>query len=170
MLAGDRYIKSERLGALTQAVGFALWQLQILEGSTAQYFVLVEQAQPGMGEEKGNLLVEKAQRNTFGASISQLVKSKNLPECLLTRFQALLKERNWLVHSSRTSSQKALIDDASFITLSERLEAIVHEAGKLLQEISIQSQKFVTEKGISIKTVESKTAQILAQWQDQTTP
>lgn len=49
-------------------MGFTLLQLQILEGSTAQFFVLVEQAMPQMGEEQGNVLVVEAQRNTFGGS------------------------------------------------------------------------------------------------------
>jgi len=160
----DRYAKAERLGILTQAVGLALWQLQILEGSTAQFFVLVDQAERGMGEEKGDALVKNAQRKTFGGSLTQLAKTKKLPVTLLARFQVLLKERNWLVHSSRTDSNKALIDDLSFARLQSRLEAITDEAGRLLKEISEQSQTFVISKGIPSEVIEAKTAQILSQW------
>ena len=39
--------KAERLAAITQKVGFTLWQLQELEGATAVYFVLVAQARRG---------------------------------------------------------------------------------------------------------------------------
>ena len=42
---------ADRLAAITQQVGFALWQLQALEGATAQYYVLIAQAVRGMGVE-----------------------------------------------------------------------------------------------------------------------
>jgi hypothetical protein len=161
----DSHLRAERLESLTQAVGFALWQLQILECSTAQYYVLVELAEPMMGEEKGNLLVEKAQRNTFGASISQLGRANKLPDALLARFKSILKERNWLVHSSRSGSQIALADEAAFMALHSRLEAITEEAGSLLKQIAVQSENFVVDKGISIEIIAMKTAEILAQWQ-----
>jgi hypothetical protein len=32
--------KADRLAAITQRIGFALWQIQGLEGVAAQYFVL----------------------------------------------------------------------------------------------------------------------------------
>lgn len=165
MTAFDSHLRAERLESLTQAVGFALWQLQILEGSTAQYYVLVELAEPMMGEDKGNVLVEKAQRNTFGASISQLGRAKRLPDPILTRFKVLLKERNWLVHGSRSGSQIALTDETAFVELHSRLELITKEAGSLLKQISALSETFVVGKGISVEIIATKTAEILAQWQ-----
>ena len=41
---GNMMQRAVRLAEITQGVGFALWQLQELEGSTALYFVLVAQA------------------------------------------------------------------------------------------------------------------------------
>ena len=157
--------RSERFCGVCEAIGFTLWQLQTLEGSTAQYFVLVEQAVPQMGEELGNLLVAKAQRKTFGGSITQLAKSDHLPISLLERFQALLKERNWLVHSSSADSKRALADDAAFVGLHGRLESIVDEARRLLKEISALSQNFVLEKGVSKEAFEAKITETLLQWQ-----
>ena len=62
---------ADRLSAITQKVGFALWQLQELEGVSAQYFVLLVQAEKGMGLNEANALIEKAQHKTFGATIHQ---------------------------------------------------------------------------------------------------
>jgi hypothetical protein len=157
--------RSERFGEICQAIGFTLWQLQTLEGSTAQFFVLVEQAIPQMGEEEGNLLVVNAQKKTFGGSISRLSKSEHLPQDVLVRFQALLKDRNWLVHSSNTDSKKALDDDAAYVGLHRRLESIASEAGRLLKEISALSEKFVLRHGVSIESLEAKIAQTLQEWE-----
>ncbi|NMY66631.1 hypothetical protein HBN77_21700 [Pseudomonas sp. WS 5018] len=72
MNAANSQDRSERFGEICQAIGFTLWQLQTLEGSTAHFFVLVEQAIPQMGEEQGNILVIDAQKKTFGKSITRL--------------------------------------------------------------------------------------------------
>lgn len=58
--------KADRLDEISKRVGFALWQLQELEGVAVQYFVLLVQAKKGMGLAEGTALVEKAQSNTFG--------------------------------------------------------------------------------------------------------
>jgi len=83
----DQLLKADRLHAVTQRVGFALWQLQELEGASAQYYVLVVHAKPGMGFEAGQALVDKAQSKTFGSTITQLAKAKQLPQEVETRFQ-----------------------------------------------------------------------------------
>jgi hypothetical protein len=67
--------KADRLSAITQQIGFAIWQIQELEGVTAQYLVLLTQAKNGTGLAVGNKLVEKAQAKTFGATIHQVINS-----------------------------------------------------------------------------------------------
>ena len=63
----EQYFKdTDRLAPITQRVGFALWKFQKLEGVAAQLFALMAQATRGMGEEVGNLLLAKVQRDTFG--------------------------------------------------------------------------------------------------------
>lgn len=165
MNAASNQERSERLGGICEAIGFTLWQLQTLEGSTAQFFVLVEQAVPQMGEEKGNLLVAEAQRKTFGGSITRLAKSDHLPKDVLERFQALLKERNWLVHSSAVDSRKAMVDDAAYVSLHSRLKSILDEAACLLKEISTLSQNFVLGHGVSKEAIEAKITETLREWQ-----
>jgi hypothetical protein len=164
MNAANSQDRSERFGEICQAIGFTLWQLQALEGSTAQFFVLVEQAIPQMGEEQGNILVTDAQRKTFGRSITRLSESDHLPKKLLERFQALLKERNWLVHSSNADSKRALVSEDAYIGLHRRLESIVDEAARLLKEISALSEKFVLGHGVSPETLEVKIAATLKEW------
>lgn len=84
---------------------------------------------------------------------------------MLVRFQALLKDCNWLVHSSNTDSKKALDDDAAYVELHRRLKSIAEEAGRLLKEISALAEEFVLRHGVSIEALEVRTAEILKEWQ-----
>ena len=45
--------KEKRLDKITRGIGFALWQIQELEGVTAEYFVLLAQAKKEMGLDAG---------------------------------------------------------------------------------------------------------------------
>lgn len=167
MNAANNQERSQRLAEICQAIGFTLLQIQTLEGSTAQFFVLVEQAIPQMGEEQGNALVVEAQKKTFGGSITRLAKANHLREDLLERFQALLKERNWLVHSSASDSRKAMANDGTaYIGFHRRLEAIQDEVVALLKEVLALTEKFVLAHGISLEGIEAKLAETLRQWQD----
>lgn len=145
--------KAERLDLIAQKVGFALWQLQELEGSAAQYLVLVAQARPGMGLAAGQALVKEAQSKTFGRTIEQLMKTSQLPQAVELRFQELLSERNWFVHQSRSMSRDAVHNDGACAKLVSRLEAIAKEARLLLQEVMIQADAFVRKHGVSTEQI-----------------
>src|SRR5271157_4741445 len=124
MMLAAHIQKADRLAEITQKVGFALWQLQELEGATALYFVLVAQARKGMGLTDGNALVKTAQSKTFGKTISELGKAGLLKPEIQQRFASLLKERNWLVHNSRASSRSAVHSDVAMWKLCVRLDSI----------------------------------------------
>ncbi|MFI4843901.1 hypothetical protein, partial [Pseudomonas putida] len=117
------------------------------------------------GDSEGNLLVTDAQKKTFGGSISRLSKSEHIPNDVLERFQALLKDRNWLVHSSNADSKKALDDDVAYSDLHRRLQSMLDEAGRLLKEISALSEKFVLSHGVSVEALEARIAERLGEWQ-----
>lgn len=156
--------KAERLHAVTQQVGFALWQLQELEGASVQYYVLVALAKRSMGLEAGNALVDDAQSKTFGATITKLVKAERLPADVEPRFQALLKERNWLVHSSRSTSRDAIHNDEACSKLIARLEAIAEEVLLLLKVVGNAAEEHVRRHGVSTEKVDEIAAETLKSW------
>ena len=156
---------ADRLSAITQKVGFALWQLQELEGVSAQYFVLLVQAEKGMGLNEANALIEKAQHKTFGATIHQLTRAGLLSLGLDTRFTNLLAERNWLVHKSRASSRSAIHSDTSMNKLISRLDAIADESLALIKEVAVLVDRFVKiHGGITEQQINEKTNQLLEEW------
>lgn len=156
--------KANRLSAITQQVGFALWQIQELEGVCATYYVLVEEAELGMGEEAGNSLEEKARKKTFGTTIHKLVNAGLLAKEIEIRFKNLLSERNWLVHSSRASSRSAIHSDTDMAVLLERLNEISEEALALLKHVSALTEVHVKKYGISENQIKKKAKKILEQW------
>jgi hypothetical protein len=141
--------KADRLAAVTQSVGFALWQLQELEGASAEYFVLLTQAKQGMGLEAGNALVEKAQAKTFGATLRQIAKAGLIPTEIESRFTKLLSERNWLVHRSRLDSRNVIYRAHAMRDLIARLEVIADEALALLKYIGAGITAFTQKHGVS---------------------
>jgi hypothetical protein len=161
----DQIERAEHLADIMAQVGFALWQLQELEGCAAQYFVLLTQATQGMGRTPGEALVEQAQSKTFGATIRQLAKAGLLDDELSSRFNALLDERNWLVHRSKADSRDAVHNKDRARQFVHRLEAIGDETDALLKKIVGMAQRFVTERGVSTREIAQATRQLLQQWQ-----
>lgn len=156
--------RADRLTTVTQNVGFALWQLQELEGVAAGYFVLLVQAKKGMGLAAGSALVEKAQAKTFGATLHQIAKAGLISPEMEGRFEKILAERNWLVHRSRAESRNAIHNAKAMAALVARLEAMADEALALLKHIGGETTSFVQQHGVSTDYVEQVSKQLLEQW------
>lgn len=156
--------KAIRLAEITQRIGFALWQIQELEGVSAQYFVLLTQVKNGMEIAAGDALVEKAQSKTFGATIHQITKAGLLVPDLEARFNDLLTERNWLVHNSRRTNRNAIHSDIAAEKLLQRLDSMADAATSLLQEISALVERHVEKHGVIEKDIEEAANQLLGQW------
>ncbi len=158
--------KAERLSEITQRIGFALWQLQELEGVAATYFVLLAQATRGMGQEAGEILVVKAQGKTFGATIRQLEAAGLLTTELEQRFRKILTKRNWLVHSSRSDSRAAVHSNSEFAALLFRLDSIAEEALVLLREVGALTERHVMSLGVSRSEIDDAATALLKKWHD----
>lgn len=160
----DQLEKAERLAIITQKVGFALWQIQELEGVSAQYFVLVVQAKKGMGMEAGNALEEKAKKKTFGATIHQMTKTGLLNSKLEIRFTNLLLERNWLVHKSRSDSRSAIHSNQEMQKLLARLNKMADESLSILREIGTLVKSHVKKHGVPEEYIKGQAKKLLEQW------
>ncbi|BBE50737.1 hypothetical protein OYT1_ch1177 [Ferriphaselus amnicola] len=156
--------RADRLVVVTQNIGFALWQLQELEGVAAGYFVLLVQAQKDIGLAAGNALVEKAQAKTFGATLHKIAKAGLISPEMEGRFEKILAERNWLVHRSRAESRNAIHNAKAMSVLVVRLEAMANEALALLKHIDGETTSFVQQHGVSTDYVAQVSKQLLEQW------
>lgn len=157
---------ADRLKAIYQQLGSSIWRLQELEGATAQFYVLVALATRGMGLEAGMQLDESVAGNTFGRTVYLLRQAAKVPLDLKDRLPGILKERNWLVHSSLTEGRSAVYNDAACEVLMRRMEFISSEAGSILKLIVNAAEEYATNDGVSKEEIEHLTAQILKSWQE----
>jgi hypothetical protein len=159
-------VRAQRLAAITQCIVFALWQLQELEGVAAQYLVMRTKAAPGVGLQAGNELIAKAQKRPFGFTLREIASAGLFEVNLQDRFNALLAERNWLVHKSRAASRNAIYHDSSAQALIARVDAMAEEAKHLLGEVASLVDAFVRQHGVTQQFIDAQTAAILRRWQD----
>jgi hypothetical protein len=155
---------ANRLSEITQRIGYALWQIQELEGVSATYYVLVEKATFGMGVVAGNELEEEAKKKTFGVTIHKIVKAGLLSAEIESRITSLLMERNWLVHSSRADSRNAIHSDNEMRKVLTRLNKIADEALYLLKHIGSLTEKYAKDHGVTSSYIDEKSKEILKQW------
>lgn len=162
----DTVAKASRLEVLARRIGFAVLQVQALEGASAQYLVLRTKAKRGMGAEAAQSILNKARKETFGTTIGAMKDAGLLSEELGNRFKALLRERNWLVHRSRSDNSAALSSDESTSALLGRIDGAEGEARKLLHELMNLSRQFVLDSGVPEEAVNAASAaEIVTQWE-----
>lgn len=161
----DQLRTAARLNLVTQHVGFALWQLQQLETSSATFLVLLTQVRRGMGETAGNVLLKTAQDKTFGTTIVRMEKAGLLDPDVSAEFVRLLAERNWLVHRSRADGRGAVHGDDALEKLLQRLNKLADDATALLKKISMMTETFAVDHGVPKEFIDDQTQQMLKQWE-----
>jgi hypothetical protein len=150
--------------AVCDRVGFAVWQLQELEAVCAKFLMLRTQLKDGVTEASYDALVEKALRNTFGVTLRQASDANIFPDALQARFNALLAERNWLIHKSRLENRAAYHDDSAAQQLIQRVNDISAEVRAIMQEIDRLIDQDAMESGISLEELAERTNDTLAGW------
>ncbi len=127
--------KAERHRLLAEKIGLTFLQIHFLEYIAAYYLVLSSQAIRGMGVDKGNQLIERALKSTFGHTVDKLIKANLFSDELNKRFEKLKDERNWLVHRSCSDFKNAINNQIYFEPTIKRLVEIKDETTYLTQQI-----------------------------------
>ncbi len=156
--------RAERLAEINRNVGATLWELQELESSCAKCFFLIAQATVGMGEEAGDQLLNKALGKTFGRTIYLFKEEEILPADLVRKLESLLKDRNWLVHSSRLDSRGAIYSDGKTTDLVTRLKGIADLSTETHGEIATLAENFVQKAGVPLTDIDRIAQDLLEQW------
>ncbi|HEV2017926.1 MAG TPA: hypothetical protein VGQ98_06405 [Gemmatimonadaceae bacterium] len=152
------------LAAILERVGYTLWQLAECEDTAAHFLVVRAYATRGMGREPGEALLAKAQGRTFGSLLSELRQKGIVEGDLEIRLNALLEERNWLVHRSKRDNRGVLNDLNSVDILVARLAKIADEATALNSELGAQIETFVIESGVDPETIDQEARQLAESW------
>jgi hypothetical protein len=155
---------ADRLEALYKQLGLTLWRLQELEGMVAQYYVLVALASRGMGIPEGLALERTIEGKTFGKTVNLLRDAKKVPPELTERLPAIVKERNWMVHSSLGDERAAVYNDARCQAFLERMETMTTEASAIIKMLGKSAESFVMNAGVTAEEIERLTKQTLEAW------
>ena len=149
-------------------VGFAVWQLQALEQVAACHLILVHKANPATGWEEVQRIFQKTEKNTLGQLFDQIRDATGNAASFLPRFEALVNDRNWLVHRSRNQNRKDLYDHAARQKLIDRTEAIADEALQLAKALQKKTEDHMMALGIPKAELDRRVAIIFREWADQT--
>ncbi len=163
-MTSDREAQAARLSAITQRIGFAVWQLQELEWTTATYVVIKRHAQRGIGADRGAELLDAAGKRTFGSLLKELADSGILDPGVAERLNSALGERNWLVHRSRRDNRGVLASDERCAALVAKLERLSNEALALLKYIGQLIEQHALQSGVSEGLIERESERLLVQW------
>jgi hypothetical protein len=155
---------SQRLSAISERVGFALWQIQELESIAAHLYVLCGSAKPGMGLAAGEALLASAMEVTFGRTIARIRRAALVDESLQRRLDVFLNERNWLVHKSRLESRSAVHQVSEFTQLMARLREIDRVALALIRSLGSVIEGFAKSHGVTQAYVDAEAKRLLHAW------
>jgi hypothetical protein len=160
----DRADHSERLAALMQRVGFAIWQLQELETTVATYLVIRVHAQSGIGVERRDALFRAAEGRTFGSLLTELAKSGVIEKDLAVKLREVLEERNWLIHRGRRENRGMLANAKQYDSLVERLDALSDQSLELLKSLAADVERYVLDTGVSRDVIDAEADCLARSW------
>ena len=126
----DSLVRADRLGALMQAVGFAVWQLQELETTVAGYITVRLRETRGVGIERGGEIAAKVESRPLGPLIKELVAAGVTSDKVGAELAILLEERNWLVHRARRETRRARVPNRRSETAGPTLHSRPHRRSR----------------------------------------
>ena len=162
-------LTADRLEALYKQLGLTLWRLQELEGVVAKYYVLVALASRGMGVSEDLVLERTVEGKTFGKTVKLLREAKKVPVELVERLPNIVKERNWLVHSSLANERAAVYNDARCAAFLKRMEIISQEASAIIKVLGNSAECFVMSAGVTAEEIDRLTKRTLEAWRGDAT-
>jgi uncharacterized protein YutE (UPF0331/DUF86 family) len=160
----DRLAKAERLAALLQKVGFAVWQLAEVEDLVANYVVLRLQATQGMGEEAARPLFETAGKKTFGQLLKKLRDAGVLDQELVGDLERLVDERNWVVHRAKRENRGVLDNPSGYAALQRRLDALADDALQMQKRLAGDVESYVRTAGVPAEVIDAEAARLQRAW------
>jgi ribosomal protein S13 len=154
----------DRLAPLLQRVGYALWQLAEMEDGAASHVVIRLRSVRGIGVKAAESIIEAVEHKTLGQLLRELRDANVLEVAIANRLQALLEERNWLVHHAKRESRGVLNDAPRYEQLIARLDRIGVEATALISDLGNALVDYVRTSGVSRENIDSEATRLARSW------
>jgi hypothetical protein len=154
----------EQLVEVTSHVGFAVWQIQILEATVGCYLVIVHKAKPGIARSEVETMFSKAGKSTLGQLLKSIQSTENAPQTLVEQLDHFVEKRNWLVHHSRHESHGDMYSESKRLALVQRIETIATDALALMQQFTAATNAHMIANGFNKEQMDNEAARIRNEW------
>lgn len=156
--------KAERLSSLMQSVGFAVWQLQELETTVAGYLVIRLHACPGIGQKRGEALIQRAQSRTLGSLLKELNKSGVVEDEIAAKLEGILEQRNWLIHRARRENRGVLTNELRLGELLQTFGNLAEQSIELQKALTVETESYVLSTGADKAMIDAEASRLANSW------
>jgi hypothetical protein len=157
-------LSPEDLHNVTAQVGFALWQIQVLELAVGGYLVRVHKITPAVAKAQAQAMFDRAGKSTLGQLLRELQAAGNAPQQLTEALDRFVPKRNWLVHHSRHETHREMYSVAGRGSLIARIDAIADEALVLMKAFDAATEEHLITLGVSKEQIENGAKKFLREW------
>ncbi len=154
----------EQLAEATSQVGFAIWQIQVLEETVGTYLVLVHKATLATARTEVKKMFSKTGKSTLGQLLRAIQSTQNAPQTLLDQLDHFVEKRNWLVHYSRHESHGDMYSESKRLGLVQRIETIADDALALMKQFQAATDAHLITIGFSKEQMDKDAARIRNEW------
>jgi len=157
-------LSTNELHEVTAQVGFAVWQIQVLENTVGAYLVFVHKVTPTVAKNEAESMFAKAGKSTLGQLLREIQATGNAPQHLIEELDSFVPKRNWLIHHSRHETHTDMYSVTRRAALIARIAAIADDALALMRAFQDATQAHLETLGITREQIERDTAKLLREW------
>jgi hypothetical protein len=157
-------ITADEFTEVVSQVGYAVWQIQVLEEVLGCYLVLVHKVEFTTARSDVEAMFVKTEKRTLGQLFGAIRDTSKAPSTLLPRLDRFVDERNWLVHRSRHQNRTDLYSPAKRQTLIQRINAIADEALSLAKSFQQATEDHLIAGGMKKAKIDTRAAKIYHDW------
>jgi hypothetical protein len=132
-----------------QAIGNAVWRIQLLEEGVQNYLVTRYGVQEALAIEVAQSLLEEKRQRTLGRLVKELKGAPSVPDEISSRLGTFVADRNWLVHRSQAECRRALRTPGGHVEIRLRLEMIGDEATAIQGLMMEDMESELRNRGVS---------------------
>jgi len=161
-------VNTSALQPIVTAIGFTVWQLQVLESILVHHITLLHDVPPGVTQAEMDAALDGRYSLTFGQLLKifeQMPEQHRTLDALMVRRLGWVKvERNWLVHRSQRDSYATANLANSASEILSRITALHSEATDLLKAVQAATEAVLVARGASMDRINRDAARIGKAW------
>ena len=150
-----RSITPDELHEIYAAIGGAVWHLQFLEDVLVTYLTMRLKLKRPVAPEKAYAVLQEQRRKTLGMLLNDAKRGKLVRGEVSEAFQALLEDRNWLIHRSMHEGSDQVYTDAGREALLSRLRALTERSITLKKALYKDVEEWYAGQGLDVARAEA---------------